>query len=225
MRVPCRGRRRGESSRCRRSRRRRRRAPSTRAGQASIARPLVIGGVLTVGRARRWPVPPTSPGAAVGRRPTRWPVPVRAVARREARLMPLKLPSFRARRDVYPPDLWTKCPTCSTMLFNKQLDKNLRVCTTCGHHFRLSAEARLEHLLDPGTWSRARRRPAVGRRARIRRPEALPRPAGRRPDRDRACATPRCGAPAPSAGIEVAHRASWTSGSWAARWAPSSARR
>ncbi len=67
--------------------------------------------------------------------------------------MPLKLPSFRARRDVYPPDLWTKCPTCSTMLFNKQLDKNLRVCTTCGHHFRLSAEARLGHLLDHGTWT------------------------------------------------------------------------
>ena len=67
--------------------------------------------------------------------------------------MPLKLPSFRARRDVYPPDLWTKCPTCSTMLFNKQLEKNLRVCTACGHHFRLSAEARIGHLLDPGTWS------------------------------------------------------------------------
>ena len=66
--------------------------------------------------------------------------------------MPLKLPSFRARRDVYPPDLWTKCPTCSTMLFNKQLEKNLRVCTTCGHHFRLSAEARIGHLLDPGSW-------------------------------------------------------------------------
>jgi acyl-CoA carboxylase subunit beta len=67
--------------------------------------------------------------------------------------MPLKLPSFRARRDVYPPDLWTKCPTCSTMLFNKQLEKNMRVCTTCGHHFRLSAEARIGHLLDHGTWS------------------------------------------------------------------------
>jgi acyl-CoA carboxylase subunit beta len=67
--------------------------------------------------------------------------------------MPLKLPSFRARRDVYPPDLWTKCPTCATMLFNKQLDKNLRVCTNCGHHFRLSAEARIAHLLDHGTWS------------------------------------------------------------------------
>ena len=67
--------------------------------------------------------------------------------------MPIKLPSFRARRDVYPPDLWTKCPTCETMLFNKQLDKALRVCTVCGHHFRLSAAARLEQLLDPGTWT------------------------------------------------------------------------
>ncbi len=67
--------------------------------------------------------------------------------------MPLKLPSFRARRDAYPADLWTKCPSCGTMLFNKQLDKAGRVCATCGHHFRLSAAARLEQLLDEGTWS------------------------------------------------------------------------
>ena len=66
--------------------------------------------------------------------------------------MPIKLPSFRARRDVYPPDLWTKCPQCSDMLFNKQLEKADRICPTCGHHFRLSAAVRLEMLLDPGTW-------------------------------------------------------------------------
>jgi acetyl-CoA carboxylase carboxyl transferase subunit beta len=34
------------------------------------------------------------------------------------------------------------------MLFNKQLDKADRVCPTCGHHFRLSAGARLDSLLD-----------------------------------------------------------------------------
>jgi acetyl-CoA carboxylase carboxyl transferase subunit beta len=66
--------------------------------------------------------------------------------------MPLKLPSFRARRNAYPPDLWTKCPACEEMLFNKQLDKALRVCPNCGHHFRLSASARLEQLLDSGSW-------------------------------------------------------------------------
>lgn len=66
--------------------------------------------------------------------------------------MPLKLPSFRARRNAYPADLWTKCPQCEEMLFNKQLDKQLRVCPNCGHHFRLSAVARLEQLVDAGTW-------------------------------------------------------------------------
>jgi acyl-CoA carboxylase subunit beta len=67
--------------------------------------------------------------------------------------MPLKLPSFRGRRDAYPTDLWTKCPSCETQVFNKQLDKAMRVCPTCGHHFRLSAWARLEQLLDPETWA------------------------------------------------------------------------
>jgi acetyl-CoA carboxylase carboxyl transferase subunit beta len=67
--------------------------------------------------------------------------------------MPIKLPSFRQRKDAYPPDLWTKCPSCEEMLFNKQLDKVLRVCPNCGHHFRLSAEARLELLLDRATFA------------------------------------------------------------------------
>jgi acetyl-CoA carboxylase carboxyl transferase subunit beta len=66
--------------------------------------------------------------------------------------MPIKLPSFRPRKDAYPPDLWTKCPSCEEMLFNKQLDKILRVCPSCGHHFRLSAAMRLEHLVDHGSF-------------------------------------------------------------------------
>ena len=75
---------------------------------------------------------------------------VRAVARATAGLMPIKLPSFRARRDAYPPDLWTKCPSCETMLFNKQLDKALRVCPNCGHHFRLSARGAARAAARPG---------------------------------------------------------------------------
>jgi acetyl-CoA carboxylase carboxyl transferase subunit beta len=38
------------------------------------------------------------------------------------------------------------------MLYNKQLEKNLRVCGRCGHHFRLRAEARLALMLDPDSW-------------------------------------------------------------------------
>jgi acetyl-CoA carboxylase carboxyl transferase subunit beta len=65
--------------------------------------------------------------------------------------MPVRLP-FRPRRDAYPPDLWTKCPGCREMLFNKQLDKSLRVCPHCGHHFRISARARIDQLLDQGSF-------------------------------------------------------------------------
>jgi len=67
--------------------------------------------------------------------------------------MPVRLP-FRPRRDAYPPDLWTKCPgpKCGEMLFNKQLDKNMRVCPHCGHHFRISAKTRIDQLLDAGTF-------------------------------------------------------------------------
>ena len=58
-----------------------------------------------------------------------------------------KLPFGRARQD-YPPNLWTKCPDCGEMLYNKQLDKNQRVCARCGHHFRLRVDARIAQLLD-----------------------------------------------------------------------------
>ena len=61
--------------------------------------------------------------------------------------MPIKLP-FGPRRGAQPPDLWTRCPGCAEMLYNKQLDKNGRICPRCGHHFRLRVVARLAMLLD-----------------------------------------------------------------------------
>ena len=65
--------------------------------------------------------------------------------------MPITLP-FRPRRESYPPDLWTQCPGCSEMLFNKHLDKAQRVCPSCGHHFRVSAPIRLAQLVDSGSF-------------------------------------------------------------------------
>jgi acetyl-CoA carboxylase carboxyl transferase subunit beta len=61
--------------------------------------------------------------------------------------MPIKLP-FGGRRQSHPTDLWTRCPTCQEMLYNKQLDKNQRICPRCGHHFRLRVDARIAQLLD-----------------------------------------------------------------------------
>jgi acetyl-CoA carboxylase carboxyl transferase beta subunit len=65
--------------------------------------------------------------------------------------MPIKLPFLPRKRD-FPPDLWTRCPSCSEMLYNKQLDRNLRVCPKCGHHFRMRAEGRLRLLLDADSY-------------------------------------------------------------------------
>jgi acetyl-CoA carboxylase carboxyl transferase subunit beta len=66
--------------------------------------------------------------------------------------MPVKFPSFRSRREAVPDKLWTRCPSCSEQLFNKQLEKSLHVCPSCGHHFRLPATSRLAQLLDEGTF-------------------------------------------------------------------------
>ncbi len=52
-------------------------------------------------------------------------------------------------RDV-PENLWVKCPSCGALIFHRELDQNLRVCTHCGHHLRLDAGKRLELLMDPG---------------------------------------------------------------------------
>ena len=66
--------------------------------------------------------------------------------------MPVKFPQFRSRRDAFPEKMWTRCPSCEEQLFNKQLEKAMNVCPSCGHHFRLSATARLSQLLDDGTF-------------------------------------------------------------------------
>jgi len=52
-----------------------------------------------------------------------------------------------------PEGLWVKCPGCSQILYNKDLEKNLSVCPKCAHHFRISAAERLRVLLDDGHWT------------------------------------------------------------------------
>jgi acetyl-CoA carboxylase carboxyl transferase subunit beta len=66
--------------------------------------------------------------------------------------MPVNFPQFRSRRDSFPEKMWTRCPSCQEQLFNKQLEKAMHVCPSCGHHFRLPAAARLGQLLDEGTF-------------------------------------------------------------------------
>jgi acetyl-CoA carboxylase carboxyl transferase subunit beta len=55
---------------------------------------------------------------------------------------------FPLRRRDAPTDAWAKCPSCESQIFNRQLERNLRVCPTCGHHFRMSIGERIDLLLD-----------------------------------------------------------------------------
>jgi acetyl-CoA carboxylase carboxyl transferase subunit beta len=59
---------------------------------------------------------------------------------------------FGRQRKEFPSHLWTQCPTCGEMLFNKQLARNHNVCTKCEHHFRLGARERIELLVDKGSF-------------------------------------------------------------------------
>jgi acetyl-CoA carboxylase carboxyl transferase subunit beta len=44
--------------------------------------------------------------------------------------------------------LWVKCDECRQVIWKKDLDANLNVCTKCDRHFRIDAQARLNLLLD-----------------------------------------------------------------------------
>jgi acetyl-CoA carboxylase carboxyl transferase subunit beta len=58
-------------------------------------------------------------------------------------------PSFYSekKRDL-PSGLWQKCPACSEIIHNLELQQNFRVCPRCDHHFVQGARERIEMLLD-----------------------------------------------------------------------------
>lgn len=61
------------------------------------------------------------------------------------------IPSERAKQEV-PEGLMTKCPSCRTIMYTKELKKNCLVCDSCGYHHRMSAYERIESLLDEETF-------------------------------------------------------------------------
>lgn len=46
-------------------------------------------------------------------------------------------------------DLAVKCPKCKEILYGRDWKKNLKVCSRCGYHFKLTAQERIELLTDP----------------------------------------------------------------------------
>lgn len=65
------------------------------------------------------------------------------------KLLPPKIKrTVGAVKKAVPEGLWSKCPTCESVLYRTDLEKNLEVCPKCGFHNRIGARARLEQILD-----------------------------------------------------------------------------
>ena len=51
-----------------------------------------------------------------------------------------------------PAGIWLKCSECNEVLYDKELEKYLKVCQYCGFHFRLNCYERLKFLLDKNSF-------------------------------------------------------------------------
>ena len=63
-----------------------------------------------------------------------------------------KLGAAKSKKREIPEGLWTKCPKCNTMVFDKELDENLKVCTHCHFHFQIGARERIHSLVETCTF-------------------------------------------------------------------------
>ncbi len=63
-----------------------------------------------------------------------------------------KIGGGKSRKRDIPEGLWTKCKQCGTMVFDKELDENLKVCPRCQYHFPISARDRIQSLVETGSF-------------------------------------------------------------------------
>lgn len=51
-----------------------------------------------------------------------------------------------------PDGLWIKCDKCGLLMYHKTLEKNLKVCPQCVHHFPTSSYERIAQIIESGSW-------------------------------------------------------------------------
>ncbi len=64
------------------------------------------------------------------------------------KLMPTSIRTDSSSKRGVPEGLWTKCASCSAVLYRAELERNLDVCPKCNHHMRVYGRNRLEMFLD-----------------------------------------------------------------------------
>jgi acetyl-CoA carboxylase carboxyl transferase subunit beta len=70
----------------------------------------------------------------------------------EATFKKPKMGGGKSRKREIPDGLATKCKSCGTIIFNKELEENLKVCPRCHFHFPISARNRINALVEPNSF-------------------------------------------------------------------------
>ena len=65
---------------------------------------------------------------------------------------PSKLQPTDEDKRIRTEGLWVKCDGCRQIIWKKDLEDNLNVCTKCNQHFRIDARTRLAILYDNADW-------------------------------------------------------------------------
>jgi len=66
------------------------------------------------------------------------------------RLLPSRIRTDAVTKKGVPEGLWSKCDSCTAVLYRTELDRNLEVCPKCDYHMRISARTRINYFLDKG---------------------------------------------------------------------------
>ncbi len=54
------------------------------------------------------------------------------------------------RKKEIPDGIWVKCDACGDIIYRKELEKHLWVCSKCDHHFRIGSRDYINLILDGG---------------------------------------------------------------------------
>ena len=64
----------------------------------------------------------------------------------------VKFKASLRKKDPKAREIWVECNGCNEQIYIAELEKNLRVCPKCDHHFRVEAKQRVSQLLEPNAF-------------------------------------------------------------------------
>jgi acetyl-CoA carboxylase carboxyl transferase subunit beta len=66
------------------------------------------------------------------------------------KLLPERIRTSATKKKGVPEGVWQNCPSCASILYRAELERNLEVCPKCQFHMYLPARRRLQTFLDQG---------------------------------------------------------------------------